>query len=275
MALPLVALVLAASLLVPLAPFLPILHQLPLIGSPKLEIVFRLNGRRDLRLTTPPGQAHACLLEVEISNPSRWFSVKDTWVRLLMPSGIKIGRCDQFGRTEEGGDWEEFHAHRLGTHSRADYWHATDLEFPPRLTTRFRFKLQLGIGEQEDSLSYPIMLKLTAPSLYTSVERSATITVKRGEPDLAERMGPVITTAERAMERLAPPLLIGEPHEKEYRQLAMTVAVEASQVLIPAIGDNPLPQTPADVEATTHFAHVEMHVKALYVARNEIGRSAN
>ena len=270
----LVALVFVASLLVPLAPFLPLAHRLPLIGSPKLTVGFRLNGRRDLTLTTPPGEEHTCLLEVELTNPSRWFAVKDAWINLLIPSGIKIIRCDQFGLAEEGGQWEDFQAHQMGTHTRADYWHDTDLEFPPRLTRRIRVKLRLGLGSEDAALEYPVLLKLVAPSLYSPIEQGATIRVRQGEATLEDQMGKVITTAERALEELRPPLLVGEPYEGEQRRLAMAVAAEAAEVLIPAIEHNPLPETPADVDGSTHFEHVRMHVKALYVVRNELGREA-
>jgi hypothetical protein len=271
---PLAILVLIGSLVIPLAPFLPGLNRLPLVGSPKLHVVFRLNGRRDLTLTTTPGDAHACVLEVEVTNPSRWFAVKDAWVNFLIPSGLKIGRCDQFGQPERGGNWEDFHAHKLGSHSRADYWYDTDLEFPPRLTKRFRIKLQLGVGDEGEQLEYPILFKLAAPSLYNLVQRQGVIVVRDGSPSLADRMGKVITTAEQGLDELESLPPFGQ-HEGDRRRIAMSVAAAAVEVLNPAIADNPLPQTPEDASASSHQYHVLMHIRALYVVRNELGRAAS
>ena len=234
----------------------------------------RLNGRSDLTLTASPGEEYTCLLEVEITNPSRWFAVKGAWVNFLIPSGIKVGRCNQFGQAEDGGDWEDFHAHALGAHSRADYWYDTDLDFPPRLTRRIRIKLRLGLGD-EDPLEYPVLLKLAAPSLYSPITQEATIRVRKGDPSLADQMGKAIATGERALEELRPPLMLGPEYEAQRRRLAMAVAAEAAAVLTPAIGDNPLPETPADIDASTHFESVQMHLKALYVVRNEFGRRAD
>lgn len=268
-------LVVFASALVPLAPFLPLLNRLPLIGSPRLGVVFRLNGRRDLTLTTAAGEEHTCILDLEIANPSRWFAVKGAWINFLVPSGIKVGRCDQFGQPEGGGQWQDFHAHRLGSHSRADYWHDTNLDFPPRLTRRIRIKLRLGIGEKEEAIEYPILLKLSAPSLYRPIEVGATIMVRKGDADPAAQMGRVITEAERALVELTPPLMMGPHFEGERRRLTMQVVAAATELLVPVIEDNPLPETPADVDASTHFETVQMNLRALYVVRDEFGRRAD
>lgn len=273
LAMVLTVIVVFASLIVPLAPFLPLFHRLPLIGSPQLEVVFRLNGRRDLTLTTPKGDEHTCVLEVEVSNPSRWFAVKGAWINFLIPSGIKIGRCDQFGKPDDEGQWEEFHAHQLGTHSRADYWYDTDVDLPPRLTRRIRIKLLLGIGE-DAPLHYPILFKLSAPSLYSPIEKGATIVVEEGDSDLATQMGKAITSGERTLADIEPPVMLGEPYESERRVAAMAFAAEAAALLNPAIEDNPLPQTPAEANADSHHEGVEMHLRALYVVRNEFGRAA-
>jgi len=271
----LTVLVVGASLVIPLAPFLPLLNRLPLIGSPRLGVVMRLNGRRDLTLTTAAGEEHTCILDIEISNPSRWFPVKGAWINFLVPSGIKVGRCDQFGQPEDGGQWQDFQAHQLGGHSRADYWHDTDLDFPPRLTRLIRVKLRLGVGAKETTLEYPVLLKLAAPSLYRPIEQDATIVVRQGDAEPSEQMGRVITAAERALDALSPPFMIGNDAESERRRLTMEIVASSTELLTPTIENNPLPETPQDVDASTHFETVQMHLRALYAVREESGRQAD
>lgn len=260
-----------AAVVIPLAPFLPFLNRLPLVGSPQLEVVLRLNGRRDLTLTVAAEEEHACILEVEVSNPNRWFAVKEAWLGLSIPSGIKIGRCNQVGQQESGGKWKDFHAHAMGSHSRSDYWHDTGWTFPARFTEQIRFKLRLGTYEPD--LEYPVMFTLSAPSLYKNIEVGGTIKVRVGEQDLAHKMGKLIADGERTLEQVqAVAILPGQ--EKEQRVAAMAFAAAVAEVLTPAISDNPLPQTPADADASTYAERVQTHLTALYVVRDERGREA-
>lgn len=264
--------VVLAALVAPLAPFLPLLNRLPLVGSPHLAVVLRLNGRKDLTTTVPVGGPQTCLLEVEISNPSRWFAVKGAWMNLLIPCGIKLGRCDQFGKDQQGGSWEDFHRHQLGSHSRADYWYDTDWDFPPRLTKRIRIKLRLGIGEDVDQLEYPILLKLAAPSLYSGIQATGTIRVVKGEPAPEDQMGRLIAHGERLMDALEYPATlqyeIDERQEERDRFLP-----PASELLGKTIAHDPLPKAAADADNDRSISdRVREHLTALYVVRNELGR---
>jgi hypothetical protein len=261
------------AVLAPLAPFLPVLNRIPLVGSPRVDVVFRLDGRRDLTLTETAGQVHTCILEVEITNMERWAEVKGAWMNLLIPSGIKLGCCDQRGEINEtgGGKWEHFHRHQLGVHARADYWAEIGLNLPPRLTRVMRFKLRLGHSEEDHD--YPILLKLAAPSLYRVVEAEAIIKVRQGEPDLATRMGRVITTGETTLEEFEEGLLSMSPEGRE--RGSKNVAKQANPLLAEAIANDPLPQTPQDIKATTPSARIHMYLTALYVVRNELGRKAD
>jgi hypothetical protein len=199
--------------------------------------------------------------------------VKGAWINLLIPSGIKLGRCDQRGEiTETGnGKWEHFHRHQLGTHARADYWAETQLNLPPRLTHLMRIKLRLGHGG--DDLDYPILLKLAAPSLYRLVEAKGVIEIRSGEPDLATRIGSAIAQGEATLEEFEEGLLSMSPVRRE--RAAKDFAARANPLLGEAIAHDPLPQTPQDIKATTPSARIEMYLTALYVVRNELGRQAD
>jgi hypothetical protein len=260
-----------ASVLAPLAPFLPALHRLPLVGSPRIDVVFRLNGRRDMTLTVPKGEEHTCILDVEITNRERWTAIKDAWLNLLVPSGIKVVRCTQRGEPEDGGKWEDFHSHQLGTYSRADYWHDLGWSFPPRLTRRIRIKLRLG--HAGETLEFPILLKLAGPSLYRMVEASTTLIVREGEPTVGDQMGKVITHGEQTLGELKG-FMLHMDRRAETQALQDFVAA-ASKVLIQGVGDNPLPQTPQDIDATGTEDKIKMHLTALYVVRDELGRAAD
>jgi hypothetical protein len=98
-------LALFAVLVVPPAPYLRLLNRVPLIGSPKFEIVLRLNGRRDMRVRIDDW-SNTSVLEVGILNRGRSAPVRDAWMNLLIPSGIRMGRCDKVGVAVED-------AHRL------------------------------------------------------------------------------------------------------------------------------------------------------------------
>jgi hypothetical protein len=93
--------------------------------------------------------------------------------------------CEQFGQPEDGGQWQDFHAHQVGSHSHADYWYATDLDFPSRLTRRIRIKIHLGLGEGSGIRD---LAQAHGPSLYRPIEHNATILGRKGEAGPAEQM---------------------------------------------------------------------------------------
>ncbi len=262
------ALAFCASVLAPLAPFIPGLHRLPLVGSPRVEVVFRLNGRRNMTLSVPAGEEHICILEVEITNLERWVEVKGAWLNLLIPSGIKLGRCDELGKEEPGGEWEEFRRHPLGSHQRADSWHDIHWSLPPQRTRRVRIKLRLGHSGEE--LEYPVLLQLGAPSLYGQLQERGVILVREGEPDLADRIGAHIATGERALGELQqPPVLL---HDGPAREIFVDFVANATPLLTEAIAHDPLPQTPGDADATEFDERLQTILTALYVVRDELGR---
>jgi hypothetical protein len=262
LAIPLVVLAVLVTFVVPLAPFVWGLHHLPLIGSPRVTTTLRLNGNTDMRITVPENDEHTCVLEVGIKNRERWAEVKGAWLNVLVPSGIKVARCDQSGHVEEGGKWEEFHRHQLGTHPRADYWNDINWTFSPGLSRIIRFKLRFG-GPGE----YPVLLKLGAPNLYDEIQHPATITVTSGEPALTDQMGQLVTLGERLERELR-----GAIEGSAARTATFAWLYEAFPVLQEAVGDELLPESLKDVDSSELADTVRVHINALYVMRDELGR---
>jgi hypothetical protein len=190
-------LALMAAFVVPPAPYLPWLNRVPLIGSPKFEIVLRLNGRRDMRVRIEEW-SNTSILEVGIKNLGRSATVRDAWMNLLVPSGIRMARCDKVGvPIDERGRWEPFHPHRLGSHARSDYWSDGGWAFEPGLSRVLRFKLRFAPSAPGE---YPVLFKLGAPSLYRTLEVPGTIYVEDaagGDLGPKDQMGALITEGEQ------------------------------------------------------------------------------
>lgn len=272
LAIALALVVVIASLVVPLAPFLPYLHRLPIVGSPRLDVVLRLNGRKDQTITVQAGEEYTCILEVEVTNPSKWFAVKDAWIKFYIPTGIRVGRCSRLGQSEDVGQWEDFTPFSLGSHSRSDYWHDEGWKVPARLTKRIRVRLRLGASDKD--WDYPILFKLSAPTLYDNVEATGAIHVRRGEPDLMDTMSKVIADGERAIPDLeATVVLPDDVRSQKATYDSFTGA--ANKVLTPALADDPVPKTVFDVQASDYADRAKTYLNALYVAREELGRAAD
>lgn len=136
-------LALVAVFVVPPAPYLRWLNRLPLIGSPKFRIEVRFNGRLDDMRLRVGEWANTSVLSIEVENLARAAVVKDAWMNLLVPSGIRMGRSDKVGAPIDGGRWEPFHWHRLGSHTPSDYWNDGGWTFEPGVDRLLRFKLRL------------------------------------------------------------------------------------------------------------------------------------
>jgi hypothetical protein len=217
-----------------------------------------------MRITVPPDHDPTCILEVGIKNPERWAEVKGAWINVLIPSGLKVGRCNQTGQAEEGGKWEEFHRHQLGTHPRSDYWNDIGWTFPPRLSRVVRFKLRLaGPGE------YPVLFKLGAPSLYDELVEEGTIRIEEGDASPADRFGDLITRGERLHRSLRD----GSLSDREARVQTMAWLLDANPLLTDAVKDEQLPQSPEEADSTELEDSVRSVLVALYVVADEQGRA--
>jgi hypothetical protein len=118
----------AAVMLGTVADRLPALNRLPLIGAPRPEVRFRVNGSSKLvvRLARPrPVDAselppelrgHAgrprdpeprtAQIEVEVRNPSSFERIDRALVNFLLPVGLLRKKTDASGnRRETGGEW--------------------------------------------------------------------------------------------------------------------------------------------------------------------------
>jgi hypothetical protein len=263
LAVPLAVLAVGTMLVIPFAPYLPGLHRLPIVGSPRLEVTYRLNGSTDLRTTLRQGSEQTCILEVGVKNPERWQDLHGAWMNLLLPSGVKIGRCNQVGEPEGGGKWEEFHRHRLGAHERSDYWNDFDWKFPASFSRAIRFKLWF-----REPGEYPILFKLGAAALHDGLEEERTMHVDEGEPDLDATFGELITTGER-LRRAEPNAFAGDA---AIRGEAFAWFMASTTALHDA-GVHEFPEPPEGAEARELKEQIRFRLVALYVVRDERGRS--
>jgi hypothetical protein len=257
------ALALLCVAIVPLAPYVPGLQRVPLIGSPRVEVHLKLDGRANLKTTLGEAGEQVSILEVGVRNRERWTDVKGAWLNLLLPSGIKVYRSDRNGQRKEGGGWEEFAKHQLGEHPRADYWNDMDWTFPANLSRVIRFKLRFT--EPGD---YPLLFKLGASSLHEGIEQPATMHVADGAPDLHARLGAQIVAGEAL-------LSTADRMQEDELRVAVIDWLYAARTTVDEIGGDRLPKR--DPKTTVGMEHlkelIRIDVASLYVLRDELGRS--
>jgi hypothetical protein len=267
---------LMAAFVVPPAPYLPQLNRVPLIGSPKFRIVLRLNGRRDMRVRIGEWP-NTSVLEVGVLNLGRAATVRDAWMNLLMPSGIRMARCDKVGvPVEDRGRWEPFHPHRLGSHARSDYWSDGGWAFEPGLSRVLRFKLRFAPSAPGE---YPVLFKLGAPSLYETLEVEGTIYVEDApgsDLDPEDQMGALITEGEKLYEKWDDPSgLLQQVDARDFRTGVMAYLLKSDPVIRDAIGEDRLPQAPENADRDDLLVRVRETIDALYVVRDERGRAGD
>lgn len=268
-------LALLAVFVVPPAPHLPLLNRVPLIGSPRFEIVLRLNGRRDMRVRIDDW-SNTSVLEVGIRNLSRSASVKDAWMNLLVPSGVRMGRSNKVGLVDEDrARWEPFHSHRLGEHARSDYWNEGGWTFEPGLSRVLRFKLRFAPSAPGE---YPVVFKLGAPSLYRTLEVAGTIYVEDapgGDLKPEDQMGALITEGEQLYRKWDTDHQMSPQQASAFRTEVMAYLLSADPVITDAIGEDRLPQAPNDADRDELLIRVRETIDALYVVRDEHGRASD
>ena len=264
-----------AIFVIPPAPYLPMLHRVPVIGSPSFRVVLRLNGQTDMRVRVNEQWSNTSILEVGIKNLERSAVVKDAWINFLLPSGLQLGRCDKVGRPKNGGIWEPFHPHRLGAHPRSDYWNDGHWVFPPQLSHVVRFKLRI----QPESGEYPVVLKLGAPSIYDHVEVCGTIYVEQvadADLPLRDRMGALISEGEQLYSEYDGGVALTSNEQGVLRKAVLAYLLTTSPVLTEALGpEERLPQPPADADRGELLHRVREALDALYVLRDELGRQSD
>jgi len=264
LAVPLAGLAVIAMVVIPFAPYLPVLYRLPFIGSPRLEVTYRLNGGTDLKTTLQPGSEQICILEIGVKNRERWQDLSGASINLLIPSGVKVGRCDQVGEPVPGGKWEEFHKHQLGTHERSDYWNDFGWRFPADFSRLIRFKLRL-----REPGEFPILFKLGAAALHNTLEEERTIYVVEGDPDLDATFGELITTGER-LHRAEADAFAGDAG---IRGEAFAWFIATTKALQDA-GVHEFPEPSEAAEGFELEDQIRLRLVILYVVRDERRREA-
>jgi hypothetical protein len=264
-------LALLAIVVVPVAPYVRGLNRVPLIGSSRFDVVLRMNGQLlDGSRVSINDWANTSVVEVGIKNLSRAVTVRDAWMNFLIPSGIRMERCDKVGvPIEDEGRWEPFHSHPLGKHSRSDYWNARGWAFESGLSHVLRFKVRFS---PSDSGEYPVLFKLGAPSLYSTIEVEGTITVESipgVELGPEDQMGALITESEQVYRKWADS---PTPCATSFRTEVGDVVAGASPILSDALDGDLLPQLPASEDGSGLLVPLRDTLDALYVVRDEVGR---
>lgn len=148
-----------------------VLHNLPVVGAPKLSAEFELNGSSEMRMgLRRDAESASALLLVRI-RLSRHGTLQSPLLNLLLPRGIRLDQVDPYGETREDGEWLQPTQHRLGNHEWADRWRTR-----PDLTSEdakeFWFKLEF-----RSSGRYPLLLMINDAALHREFQVRAEIEV--------------------------------------------------------------------------------------------------
>lgn len=189
------AFVLAAVLTI--APRLPHLHKLPLVGAPRLTAGFKANGsvelhgpqeRPQVTLAAPADQFPlSILVQVGITNHSDQ-DVTHALVNVGAPVGQSLAICDGWGRPRDLGQ------PMLPTHAGYDYWSIKDWRFTGRDGHLLYFRLSV-----REPGTYPIFATISSRSLYEELTEWAEIRVVEQEweaLELRDQIGALIDKGE-------------------------------------------------------------------------------
>jgi hypothetical protein len=205
----------ALALFAAFANRIPGLHHLPLIGAPQLIAVPSIDGRADLTVRVPEGQARHFLLCVGIRNPSGQ-DVQPAHVNFLMVEGIKRWKCDHSGRPDDEGGWMRPTSERIGNKdpdSYKDYWVVTR-SFPGHNSVVWWFRIRLQRPGQ-----YRFRLKIGSSVLYREFQHDFEIVAEplTGEEEPVEKLDGIIDTGDELVAAL------DEAHrEEEYKHAVIT-----------------------------------------------------
>jgi len=253
------ALVMAAVV----SPKLPVLHRLPLVGSPQLEGRLRLDGNPALLLRLGSARPRSALLEVGVSVATR-ADVDRAVINLLVPPGLRGERCNHRGRPYDEGTWMPRTHDRLGAHEWVDYWAAKDLSFTSDVSLRW-FKLRFS-----EPGEYSIRLKVNSSQLYREYELERTVrVVEADELTQHDRAGELIDEGEELERRLACGPSVFDSESSLRRAVAGWMM--GAKTDLPDL-ENPDTPEGAGESAIRHLEPlVENYLDALYDLRNRLG----
>jgi hypothetical protein len=202
----------ALALFAAFANRIPGLHRLPLIGAPQLIAVPSIDGRADLTVRVPEGQARHFLLCVGIRNPSGQ-DVQPAHVNFLMVEGIRRWKCDHSGRPDdEGGCGPPPRGSAMKTLTPTRTTGSSPGPSPAITLWWFRIRLQRP-GH------YRFRLKIGSSVLYREFQHDFEIVAEplTGEEELVEKLDGIIDTGDELVAAL------DEAHrEEEYKHAVIT-----------------------------------------------------
>lgn len=145
------------------APWVPGLHRLPVVGAPTLTVVFSIGDDTSLEVSARADtQTTTAILRAGIRNDRR-SAIADASINMLVPDTVVLVRGDVEGAATGAGQLLST-SESLGDgkgSARSHYWAEKGLTFSGRNSELLHFKLGLpGPGD------FPLRLKISAEPLY-------------------------------------------------------------------------------------------------------------
>lgn len=170
----------ALILLATIADRLPVLHRLPLVGAPRLTVVFSIGDDESLAVSIEPNaKRKAVVLRVGVRNDRR-ANIADAGVNLLVPENVTLSRSDPDGNATRAGTvmfTSESLATEAAASERSRYWADKGCRFSGRSSELLHFRLELP-GEG----LYPIRFKVSAEPLDSEHKQGGLIRVVATDP---------------------------------------------------------------------------------------------
>src|SRR5436190_7124521 len=206
----------AATVGLTFAPRIPVLHRLPFLGAPSVNVELRLFGGPRLDVTVPSERERprSVVIEVAVINDTRT-PLREALVTVLLPYGIREGLCSYLGEPiGDAGRWLPPIAHRLGDHDRADRWSGEREMLAANRELPLWFKVNLA--EPGD---YVIQVHVTSRDLYGGIYVSPDSVIRvreaTGDLPLVDRISELIDKGEYIRDSV-PDLFTGRPLETEF-----------------------------------------------------------
>jgi hypothetical protein len=240
------------------APWIPALHRVPVIGAPRISGELRVDGQEQLVVRLGEVRPRSALLEVGVEVLDR-ADVEQASINLLIPPGLQGERCDHRGRPQDEGTWMPRSPERLGRFKWIEYWAVGGLTFT-RDTTLKWFRLKFSQPGE-----YPVRLKVNSSQLYREFVKEWVIKVI--EPDELgqhDRAGELIDEGEALKLRLERGTSVFE--SEDTLRVALTGWLMNVKLELPDL-DDPGEAAPSDFQLLT-----ETYLDALYELRNRLGR---
>lgn len=254
---------------------IPLLHRLPIIGSPRLKAKLALEGRgrpvdpdQPIELRISGSAARFALVHLLITNNSR-VDVQPASVNFLMTEGIKRCKCDHHGVALNKGAWlpPVKKGDDRDQSPYMDYWAAGDLAFPGHTNVAWWFKVRF-----QRAGIYRFRLKIGSVLLRDDFEQDFELRVSElsGEQEPVERLDELIDEAEELVVSIA-----GSEDDDGARRESMAFAASAAEAVperFQALYDDAAGESTASREGREHhLSQARAKLAVLHDIRRRLG----